>query len=90
MMDLKKGEATSRIPALCRGAANPITAMVHVIFLVGNIFLYVMLPIIAPPSNALAFQIMAGAVDFYFIKNIAGRKLVGLRWWIQYDEEGGE
>lgn len=28
------------------------------------------------------------AADFYYIKNIAGRRLVGLRWWNEADESG--
>ena len=90
MFDLDKGSSpASRIPMMCRGASSPLTAMAHLILLIGNVVLYLMLPVLAPPSNAMALEIVAAAIDFYFIKNIAGRKLVGLRWWIEYDEEGG-
>ena len=30
------------------------------------------------------------AVDFYYLKNIAGRRLVGLRWWNEVNPENGE
>ena len=30
------------------------------------------------------------AADFYYIKNIAGRRLVGLRWWNEVDPQSGE
>jgi hypothetical protein len=30
------------------------------------------------------------AVDFYYLKNIAGRRLVGLRWWNEVNPETGE
>ena len=30
------------------------------------------------------------AADFYYLKNIAGRRLVGLRWWNEVDPAGGE
>lgn len=30
------------------------------------------------------------AADFYYIKNIAGRRLVGLRWWNEVDPQTGE
>jgi hypothetical protein len=30
------------------------------------------------------------AVDFYYIKNIAGRRLVGLRWWNEVDPQTGD
>jgi len=29
-------------------------------------------------------------VDFWIVKNVAGRLLVGLRWWIDFDENGDE
>lgn len=28
------------------------------------------------------------AADFYYLKNIAGRRLVGLRWWNEVNSEG--
>ena len=30
------------------------------------------------------------AVDFYYLKNIAGRRLVGLRWWNEVDTATGD
>jgi hypothetical protein len=30
------------------------------------------------------------AVDFYYLKNIAGRRLVGLRWWNEVDPQTGD
>jgi hypothetical protein len=30
------------------------------------------------------------AADFYYIKNIAGRRLVGLRWWNEVDAQTGD
>ena len=30
------------------------------------------------------------AVDFYYLKNIAGRRLVGLRWWNEVNAQTGD
>jgi hypothetical protein len=30
------------------------------------------------------------AIDFYYLKNIAGRRLVGLRWWNEVDSTTGD
>lgn len=30
------------------------------------------------------------ATDFYYLKNIAGRRLVGLRWWNEVDTGTGD
>ena len=40
--------------------------------------------------NVLMIVIIAAAVDFWIVKNLAGRLLVGLRWWIDFDENGEE
>lgn len=29
-------------------------------------------------------------MDFYYLKNIAGRRLVGLRWWNEVNSQTGE
>jgi hypothetical protein len=28
------------------------------------------------------------SLDFWTVKNVSGRLLVGLRWWSDYDEKG--
>jgi hypothetical protein len=30
------------------------------------------------------------AIDFYYLKNIAGRRLVGLRWWNEVNAQSGD
>jgi len=30
------------------------------------------------------------AADFWYTKNVAGRLLVGLRWWTKFKEDGTE
>ncbi len=36
------------------------------------------------------FVIILSALDFWTVKNVTGRLLVGLRWWSDYDEKGNE
>ena len=45
-----------------------------------------------PLSRILIFIItmLLLAADFYYTKNIAGRRLVGLRWWNEVDTESGD
>ena len=33
---------------------------------------------------------MLGALDFWVVKNVTGRLLVGLRWWSDFDDTGKE
>ena len=82
MLDVGGSKGPSKLPSMCGSAAHPLVALFHVAFLIGVVFLYLALPIIFKPSTAYTLIIVASAIDFYYIKNIAGRLLVGLRWWI--------
>ena len=43
-------------------------------------------------SDALIFifVVILNSLDFWFVKNISGRILVGLRWWNEVKEDGSE
>ena len=43
-------------------------------------------------SEALIFifVVILNSLDFWFVKNISGRILVGLRWWNEVKEDGSE
>ena len=47
---------------------------------------------LTPVSSVLIFIItmLLLAADFYYLKNIAGRRLVGLRWWNEVDTASGD
>lgn len=36
------------------------------------------------------FTLLLLSADFYYLKNIAGRRLVGLRWWNEVDTSTGD
>ena len=44
------------------------------------------------PNESLAYLviILLGSFDFWTVKNISGRMLVGLRWWNEVLENGDE
>lgn len=45
----------------------------------------------SPPSVLIfIITILLLAADFYYLKNIAGRRLVGLRWWNEVDPASGD
>jgi hypothetical protein len=33
---------------------------------------------------------LMSAFDFYMVKNISGRLLIGMRWWSEIDDNGKE
>lgn len=78
------------MPKLCSDTAHPIIALLHIAIKVGVVFLYIALPLLTSQMNEIALIIIAGAIDFYFTKNISGRKLVGMRWEIEVTNDGRE
>ena len=72
-------------------AHNPIIVFFTLIFKVLAILFYFILGIFNV-SDALIFIIVVilCAFDFWFIKNVSGRIIVGLRWWNEVKEDGSE
>ena len=50
-------------------------------FIIGNFFTEV---------NTFIIVVLLSAVDFWTVKNVTGRLLVGLRWWNDFDHNGKE
>jgi hypothetical protein len=78
------------MPKLCSETAHPIIALLHITIKIGVVFLYLALPLLTSQMNEMALLMVAGAIDFYFTKNISGRKLVGMRWEIEVSPDGRE
>lgn len=83
---MDKPNPTSRLPKLFSNTAHPIIALLHILMKAGVVFLYLALPLVTSQTNETAFLIVAGAIDFYFTKNVSGRKLVGMRWEIEVSD----
>jgi hypothetical protein len=66
------------------------TAAFHIILKIAIVGTYLILPLITSSFNVLMVVVIGAAVDFWIVKNLAGRLLVGLRWWIDFDESGEE
>ena len=41
-------------------------------------------------SSIFIIVVLLNALDFWFVKNVSGRVLVGLRWWNEVKEDGSE
>ncbi|KAK2628078.1 hypothetical protein QTJ16_002724 [Diplocarpon rosae] len=65
-----------------RLSSHPITLLCFLGFRISN----------HSASSVLIFiiTILLLAADFYYLKNIAGRRLVGLRWWNEVDPQSGD
>jgi len=74
-----------------RKAGHPVASFFTFIFKVGGIFSYLFLNKIRDDyTMTFIFVILAASCDFWTVKNITGRLLVGLRWWSEIQEDGTE
>lgn len=67
-------------------STNPFVAGLHIVLKVGILAAYLIIPLFTTQASVLQFVIIGAAVDFWIVKNLAGRLLVGLRWWVDFDE----
>ncbi|KAF2482515.1 hypothetical protein BDY17DRAFT_298655 [Neohortaea acidophila] len=72
-----------------RLSANPITLLTFLSFRISSLLVY-LLGLLFTSNFVLIFIIciLLLSFDFYYVKNIAGRRLVGLRWWNEIDQNG--
>jgi hypothetical protein len=86
-------EATdSYLSQFIRNSGHPIPAFFHVVFKAASIFVYLLGGVFEHGSNFITVTvicILLLAADFWVVKNITGRLLVGLRWWAQVEGEDG-
>jgi len=74
-----------------RLSSHPITLLCFLCFRISSLLVYI-LGVLFTSNFILVFilTVILLAVDFYYIKNIAGRRLVGLRWWNEVNHQTGE
>jgi len=76
-------------PSVISKSSSPGVAAIHIILKIIIVAIYLLVPLIITDStNYLMIIVILGAIDFWIVKNLAGRLLVGLRWWIDFDENG--
>ncbi|KAM0706873.1 hypothetical protein Q7P35_006203 [Cladosporium inversicolor] len=74
-----------------RLSAHPITFVTFLAFRVAGPLTY-LFGVLFTDNFVLVFitTILLLAADFYYLKNIAGRRLVGLRWWNEANASTGD
>lgn len=81
-------QSQSYITQLFESSAHPVTCIFHVLFKALAIMTYLLGGIASHSLNFITVTvccILLLAIDFWVVKNITGRLLVGLRWWAQVD-----
>ena len=74
-----------------RLSSHPFTLLTFLAFRLGSLLMY-LFGVLFIKNFILVFIIclLLLSLDFYYLKNIAGRRLVGLRWWNEVDVKSGE
>lgn len=69
-------------------SSHPVLAALHILLKSLILATYLIIPLFTKETSVLQFVIIGAAADFWIVKNLAGRFLVGLRWWVDFDEQG--
>ncbi|KLJ06494.1 golgi apparatus membrane protein TVP23 [Blastomyces silverae] len=74
-----------------RLSAHPVTLLVFLGFRIGSLLMY-LFGLLFIKNFILVFilTLLLLSADFYYLKNIAGRRLVGLRWWNEVNTTDGD
>lgn len=68
---------------------HPLACFFHLFFRTSAILIYLFCELLSRSFIAnMVTIILLLSSDFWTVKNVTGRLLVGLRWWNQVDEEG--
>jgi hypothetical protein len=80
------GEANTATGASKHGTAT----VFHLLFKGLAIFVYLFCDLVSPDNFIITFVVcvLLLAFDFWTVKNVTGRLLVGLRWWNQVKPDG--
>ncbi|XP_043959646.1 Golgi apparatus membrane protein TVP23 homolog B [Gambusia affinis] len=68
---------------------HPVASFFHLFFRVSATLVYILCELVSSSFIAsMVTIILLLSCDFWTVKNITGRLMVGLRWWNQVDDDG--
>ncbi|XP_035510805.1 Golgi apparatus membrane protein TVP23 homolog B [Morone saxatilis] len=83
------GEDDDNIRPKMSKIRHPLASFFHLFFRASAILVYLLSDIVSGRFIAcMVTIILLLSCDFWTVKNVSGRLLVGLRWWNQVDEDG--
>lgn len=71
-------------------SSHPLIALLHIALKIAVVVVYLVFPIFSSSFFIKEIVVVLAAVDFWIVKNVSGRLLVGLRWWVDFEENGDE
>lgn len=82
-------QSTSIIAETFKQSSHPVAALFHVAFKLASIGLYLTCGILSCNFiTTFVILVLLLAFDFWTVKNVTGRLLVGMRWWNRIQEDG--
>ena len=78
------------LPEVVTSTSHPCLALVHIVLKILVVATFLILPWFVNTLTVLEVVVILAAVDYWVVKNLSGRLLVGLRWWVDFDELGEE
>ncbi|XP_047211925.1 Golgi apparatus membrane protein TVP23 homolog B-like [Girardinichthys multiradiatus] len=83
------GEEDDNVRLKKSNIRHPLASFFHLFFRTSAILVYVLCDVLSGRFIAcMVTIILLLSCDFWTVKNVSGRLLVGLRWWNQVDEDG--
>lgn len=73
------------LPAVVTDTSHPCLALIHIVLKILIVAMFLFLPWFVNSLTVLEVVVILAAVDYWIVKNLAGRLLVGLRWWVDFD-----
>ncbi|KAF7203730.1 Golgi apparatus membrane protein TVP23-like protein B-like [Nothobranchius furzeri] len=71
------------------GVKHPVASFFHLFFRVSAALVYLLCDLLSGSFIAsMVTIILLLSCDFWTVKNVTGRLMVGLRWWNQVDDDG--
>uniref|UniRef100_K7FSM0 Golgi apparatus membrane protein TVP23 homolog n=2 Tax=Pelodiscus sinensis TaxID=13735 RepID=K7FSM0_PELSI len=89
--DVSLFDADEEVPTRSRKSKirHPVASFFHLFFRVTAIVVYLLCELISSSFIACMVSIiLLLSCDFWAVKNVTGRLMVGLRWWNQVDDDG--
>ena len=71
-------------------SSHPGVALVTWLFKGLSLSIYLFFSLFLSSTYTFILTTLCSILDFWITKNVAGRRLVGLRWWRGYDRSGQE
>ena len=73
------------LPAVVSDSSHPFLALVHIVLKIIIVGIFLLLPWFVSSLVVLEIVVILAAIDYWIVKNLSGRLLVGLRWWVDFD-----